>query len=375
MIKAYDPSAKSIGRKALKKDIFSLNDKIREFHIKTTEGAVICVTLDHWTPKNGSETYVGMTASWITKNWEKKTCILGMCLHTGNTKAEDIMDKFLEDLTKFVQSNSSIFACTSDTTGNMNKFGTLLEESNIWHLYCTDHIIHLSCSLLYKKTNGRGSIADAVPECIIKARKLVMHYKKSTQAATKLKDVQKFLNVEEGEYIEPDYIALNEIAISQTEEANTSESTSTNENAESVSAEEDDDNDQDHVTAIDEMDDSCVIVPTPLKKRGPPLTMYQDTKTRWWSTQKMNKRLVKIKMPIKHCSEKEMFGGQNEYYVECDYYLSDEEWEILEATTRVLDCFEKSMKLLEGEKYVTAPWVPVQIKYIHDRLEQGRNAV
>ena len=27
--------------------------------------------------------------------------------------------------------------------------------------------------------------------------------------------------------------------------------------------------------------------------------------------------------------------------------------------------------MLEGEKYVTSSWVPVQIKFIHDRLKQG----
>jgi hypothetical protein len=46
--------------------------------------------------------------------------------------------------------NRTIFSVTSDTTGNMNKFGKkLIEEHGVHHIYCTDHVIQLTARLAY----------------------------------------------------------------------------------------------------------------------------------------------------------------------------------------------------------------------------------
>ena len=43
----------------------------------------------------------------------------------------------------------------------------------------------------------------------------------------------------------------------------------------------------------------------------------------------------------------------------------------MEAAEFVLNCFFVQMKRMEGEKYVTASWVPIQIAEIHTRLTKG----
>ena len=72
-------------------------------------------------------------------------------MHTGTSKGSDIFEKLLTDMTEYVKDNASMFAATSDTTGNMNKFGQILEKGNVRHCHYMDHVLNLTCGLLYKK--------------------------------------------------------------------------------------------------------------------------------------------------------------------------------------------------------------------------------
>ena len=58
-----------------------------------------------------------------------------MVLHKGKSKAEAIIEKFLTDTTNFINESTKILATTSDSTGNMNKFGIGLEQLGIFHPY------------------------------------------------------------------------------------------------------------------------------------------------------------------------------------------------------------------------------------------------
>jgi hAT family C-terminal dimerisation region len=57
-------------------------------------------------------------------------------------------------LTKVRLSEVKIFACTTDTTANMNAFGIKLERMGIAHFYCTDHVLQLTCKLCYTETKN-----------------------------------------------------------------------------------------------------------------------------------------------------------------------------------------------------------------------------
>ena len=43
----------------------------------------------------------------------------------------------------------------------------------------------------------------------------------------------------------------------------------------------------------------------------------------------------------------------------------------MEALEQVLSGFKEAMMLLEGDKYVAASWVPVQIFYLWNKLHAG----
>ena len=71
-------------RKNLHDDVEGLSTQIRWFHMQEINGAIISTTLDHWTPTNTHDNYVAMTASWITGDWENKSCVM----YTGNGSSQ-----------------------------------------------------------------------------------------------------------------------------------------------------------------------------------------------------------------------------------------------------------------------------------------------
>lgn len=70
----------------------------------------------------------------------------------------------------------------------MNAFGRLLEEKKILHLYCTDHVLQLTC----KKTFLRSSFGNVEVSPIQKATDIVSHFQSSSQATEKLLRAQSF---------------------------------------------------------------------------------------------------------------------------------------------------------------------------------------
>jgi hypothetical protein len=90
---------------------------------------------------------------------------------------------------------AKIVAVTTDTTANMNTFGKKLEEMGVCHVYCTDHVLQLTCKQLYyeKKAQMEEALGVAYATSVTKARAIVSHFNQSTQALGKLKNAQSVL--------------------------------------------------------------------------------------------------------------------------------------------------------------------------------------
>ena len=89
----------------------------------------------------------------------------------------------------------------------------------------------------------------------------------------------------------------------------------------------------------------------------------------------MIKRGLELKPALDHTEQPlSILNQNNPYYVECDHYLNKSEWKILETAEFVLNCFFVQMKRMEGEKYVTASWVPIQIAEIHTGMWENYHA-
>lgn len=132
--------------------------------------------------------YAGITAHWLDCNWELHSLPLGLFLHEGGSNANELLDHFFETVAREVSEEATIFSVTTDTDPTMNAFGRLLEEKKILHLYCTDHVLQLTC----KKTFLRSSFGNVEVSPVQKAADIVSHFQSSSQATEKLLRAQSF---------------------------------------------------------------------------------------------------------------------------------------------------------------------------------------
>jgi hypothetical protein len=165
----------------VKENIMDLDRSIRKQMIAKMKGCIVNLTTDHWTSKQHLN-YVGMTAHWLDSDWVMHSLPIGMFLHEGGSKANELLDHFLATVAREVSEEATIFSVTTDTDPTMNAFGQLLEEKKILHLYCTDHVLQLTC----KKTFLRESFGNVDVSPIQKATNVVSHFQSSTQATEKL---------------------------------------------------------------------------------------------------------------------------------------------------------------------------------------------
>ena len=313
MMAASDSHTRPISRKCINKTMKLTENEIRNYIINLvkTEDPWISITVDHWT-SIASQNYTGMTAHWIGKECTLHNLQLGCWLHEGNSQSMSLVDDFISKIFKTCKLSDAKISCVvSDTTGNMNLFGKILEAHNIPHIYCTDHVLQLTAKQAFNDdsyqnlfqnipvyTNiSTSRISNNNQDKFVlmkKCRSLVEVFTTSTQKMDKLLNIQSSMNVYNGKV---------------------------------------------------------------------PVKVIQDVVTRWWSTYTMLDRLVYLKQAITALIADNIISGEN--------ILSSSEWHTIVKIIDILKPFKSAQKYLEGETYVTVSWIPHMIKNIHKKLEES----
>ena len=114
---------------------------------------------------------------------------MGCFLHEGESDHSNLVDDFAAKLfTDCGFDNLIITAVVSDTTGNMNKFGELLEEMDISHIYCTDHVLQLTAKKAFYESGNEYENHEGM---MVKVRSLIEHASRSHLFTEKLLPAQK----------------------------------------------------------------------------------------------------------------------------------------------------------------------------------------
>jgi hypothetical protein len=313
MIAAHDADAKPMHSRNVHEKIRYFENNIHAAISKSlsVDGQWVALTTDHWTSA-AKQSYCGMTAHWIDGDFNMHNKTLGCWLHEGNSLTNSLRDEFLLNLfTRYRFDKLNIVAVVSDTTGNMNKFGMKLEEQNIPHIYCTDHVIQLTAKKayldeFYNIAHGAGNDDDedlppnnleAEIHTMAKARTLVEFFSRSNQSTEALKKQQ---------------------------------------------------------AAMNHYSDKL------------PVGVIVDVVTRWWSTWSMCNRLLHLKNALR--------ALEHDGAIPPDKILSSDDWDVVKEVSDLLLPFKSAQKLLEGEKYVTISWIPTALKGILSKLEAIINA-
>jgi hypothetical protein len=145
--------------------------------------------------------YTGMMAHWIDNQFVQHSLKLGCFLHEGSSDSMHVLSDFAEKLfMKCGFDKANIISVTTDTTGNMDRFGKLLEKLGIQHIYCTNHVLNLTAKKAYEDSSQDSGVLDDEEylvedsKTIKKARALVKLFSKSTQKKDELLSKQKTMD-------------------------------------------------------------------------------------------------------------------------------------------------------------------------------------
>ena len=113
-----------------------------------------------------------------------------------------------------------------------------------------------------------------------------------------------------------------------------------------------------HFNQSNQMNEVLRAAQLSLARDKPPLQLIQDVVTRWWSTQTMLARLIKLKAPLRFA-----LNGHR-----MEDLLHDSDWAAIEMVEEFLRPFAKIQKFLEGEKYVTVSFVPALVQNMRSAI-------
>lgn len=137
----------------------------------------VCLTTDTWTSKN-NDSYMAVTAHYITDSFELKTVLLGCIpLHDSHTSIN--LAAHLKSLSDSFNLSDKVLITITDNAANIKN--AIVNDLQWKHFGCYAHTLNLIVQESLKNV-------ETLQE---KVKKIVGHFKRSSNANTKLMDYQK----------------------------------------------------------------------------------------------------------------------------------------------------------------------------------------
>ncbi|MGH7974132.1 MAG: hypothetical protein ACREBR_01305 [bacterium] len=122
MCKSIAADCPTFSDRNIRARIAELGSVCREAIKRELTGKFFSVTTDQWTSPN-NETYSCLTAHWV-QDGKLKRCALTFEIFHGTTAGEELGKDFIAKFNELQLDLSFLVACVTDTTGNMNTFGS-----------------------------------------------------------------------------------------------------------------------------------------------------------------------------------------------------------------------------------------------------------
>jgi hypothetical protein len=144
----------------------------------------ICFSTDMWSSQFTTQSYMSLTAHWISKNFEQKTALLS-CesfdkAHTG----DNISEAFNVMISKADINPNKIFAIVHDNAANVKK---------AFKFHPSKQILYIINSIKLVIKDGLDKKYE-IANTLCAVRKIVGHFKSSTTARAKLMSIQERYN-------------------------------------------------------------------------------------------------------------------------------------------------------------------------------------
>ena len=140
----------------------------------------ISFTTDTWTAENTVQSFMGLTAHWLTDAFVNMSFVLDCSPFAGHHTADGLLCAFQQMLSKWNIDSSRCHVVLRDNAANISK---CFRIASIPSLGCFAHTLQLCVrdGLLSQR---------AVSDIVTVSRKLVGHFKHSSSATSRLKELQ-----------------------------------------------------------------------------------------------------------------------------------------------------------------------------------------
>lgn len=145
----------------------------------------ISFTTDTWTADNTTQSYMGITAHWLTEDFSRHSYVLNCTPLNDRHTAQYMGAQFEQALAKWNIDRSRCHLVLRDNAANITK---CFSELGISSAGCFAHTLQLAVN--------DGILSQRyVSDIIATSRKIVGHFKHSSSATARLQEYQKQLNV------------------------------------------------------------------------------------------------------------------------------------------------------------------------------------
>jgi hypothetical protein len=159
-------------------------------HLREVPG--IAFTVDIWTADHTTQSFMSLTAHWLTYTFGNKAAALHCEAFDGQHTAAHIGSSFLQMLAGWGISKDQCQIVLHDNGRNIVK---AFKDLQLPHASCITHTLQLVI--------GDGfAIQDSIDQALNACRKIVGHFKHSAAATTRLRELQVDLNVSQHQLVQ-----------------------------------------------------------------------------------------------------------------------------------------------------------------------------
>ena len=177
------PSRRQLSENILPDMYVKLKESVKKSIAKAEK---ISFTTDIWTETNTTNAFIGVSAHWISQDWERKFAVLCCESFSGRHTGEKIAAKFDSVLSDWGIQKEACHVVIRDNAANMVK---AFQSANINSIGCSLHTFQLS---IHDCIFDQRAVSDALAI----SRRLVGHFKHSALSSQRLADIQRDLQCE-----------------------------------------------------------------------------------------------------------------------------------------------------------------------------------
>ena len=142
-------------------------------------------TCDIWSTSTAGESLLSLTAHWVVENFERTSAVLHVMALEGSHTGMYIAEKFNNMLSDWSINKENVHLVLRDNASNMER---AMKDANVDSFGCFAHSLQL---VVHDGVLSQRVVSDLLAVC----RRIVGHFKRSTKATDKLKDIQQSLGI------------------------------------------------------------------------------------------------------------------------------------------------------------------------------------